>query len=93
MIEGPSKNYNYTKAMMYGDEATWFALMNHLHANQLTMVAQVEAGAELIQIFDSWVGALNVQDYRYYIKPSTDTSTELKPKYDVPVIMFGVQAI
>jgi uroporphyrinogen-III decarboxylase len=31
------------------------------------VVAQVEAGAELIQIFDSWVGALNVQDYRYYI--------------------------
>lgn len=95
MIEGgPSKNYNYTKAMMYGDEATWFALMNHLvQASIDYVVAQVEAGAELIQIFDSWVGALNVQDYRYYIKPSMDKLINgIKAKYDVPVIMFGVGA-
>lgn len=52
-----------------------------------------EAGAELIQIFDSWVGALNVQDYRYYIKPSMDKLINgIKAKYDVPVIMFGVGA-
>lgn len=95
MIEGgPSKNYNYTKAMMYGDEATWFALMNHLVQVSIDyVVAQVEAGAELIQIFDSWVGALNVQDYRYYIKPSMDKLINgIKAKYDVPVIMFGVGA-
>lgn len=95
MIEGgPSKNYNYTKAMMYGDEATWFALMNHLVQVSIDyVVAQVEAGAELIQIFDSWVGALNVQDYRYYIKPSMDKLINgIKARYDVPVIMFGVGA-
>lgn len=80
--------------MMYGDEATWFALMNHLVQVSIDyVVAQVEAGAELIQIFDSWVGALNVQDYRYYIKPSMDKLINgIKAKYDVPVIMFGVGA-
>ncbi|TBW74078.1 uroporphyrinogen decarboxylase, partial [Staphylococcus capitis] len=72
MIEGgPSKNYNFTKAMMYRDEETWFALMNHLVDISIDyVVAQVEAGAEIIQIFDSWVGALNAKDYRYYIQPA-----------------------
>ena len=95
MIEGgPSKNYNFTKAMMYGDEETWFALMNHLVEISIDYVAaQVEAGAELIQIFDSWVGALNVQDYRYYIKPSMEQLISgIKSRYDVPVILFGVGA-
>ncbi len=56
---------------MYRDEGTWFALMNHLVDISIDyVVAQVEAGAEIIQIFDSWVGALNVKDYRYYIKPA-----------------------
>lgn len=77
-----------------GMRATWFALMNHLVQVSIDyVVAQVEAGAELIQIFDSWVGALNVQDYRYYIKPSMDKLINgIKAKYDVPVIMFGVGA-
>ncbi|HDJ5136702.1 TPA: uroporphyrinogen decarboxylase [Staphylococcus aureus] len=95
MIEGgPSKNYNFTKAMMYRDEATWFALMNHLVDVSVKYVtAQVEAGAELIQIFDSWVGALNVEDYRRYIKPHMiRLISEVKEKHDVPVILFGVGA-
>ena len=68
--------------------------MNHLVQVSIDyVVAQVEAGSELIQIFDSWVGALNVQDYRYYIKPSMDKLINgIKAKYDVPVIMFGVGA-
>src|SRR5699024_3708310 len=70
MIEGvSSKNYNFTKAMMYSDDAIWFALMDHLVEMSITYTtAQIEEGAEIIQVFDSWVGALNVQDYRYYIK-------------------------
>ncbi|RIL70667.1 uroporphyrinogen decarboxylase [Staphylococcus devriesei] len=95
MIEGgPSKNYNFTKAMMYGDEETWFALMNHLVEVSIDyVVAQIEAGAELIQIFDSWVGALNVEDYRYYIKPAMQRLVKgIKGHYDVPVILFGVGA-
>ena len=95
MIEGgPSKNYTFTKAMMYGDEETWFALMNHLVDVSIKYVtAQVEAGAELIQIFDSWVGALNVQDYRYYIKPFMDRLVcGIKEQHNIPVILFGVGA-
>ncbi|MBB2508212.1 Uroporphyrinogen decarboxylase [Staphylococcus cohnii subsp. cohnii] len=95
MIEGgPSKNYNFTKAMMYSDEATWFALMDHLVDMSITYTtAQIEAGAEIIQVFDSWVGALNVHDYRYYIKPAMKKLINgIKAKYDVPVILFGVGA-
>ena len=95
MIEGgPSKNYNNTKAMMYSDEETWFALMNHLVEMSITYVsAQVEAGAELIQVFDSWGGALNEEDYAYYIKPAMDKLiTGIKQQYNVPVILFGVGA-
>ena len=95
MIEGgPSKNYTFTKAMMYRDEETWFALMNHLVSISIDyVVAQVEAGAELIQIFDSWVGALNVQDYKYYIKPAMQKLISgIKEKHDVPIILCGVGA-
>lgn len=95
MIEGgPSKNYTFTKAMMYRDEETWFALMNHLVSISIDyVVAQVEAGAELIQIFDSWVGSLNVQDYKYYIKPAMQKLISgIKEKHDVPIILFGVGA-
>ncbi|MBF7018341.1 uroporphyrinogen decarboxylase [Staphylococcus sp. 18_1_E_LY] len=95
MIEGgPSKNYNFTKAMMYSDEETWFALMDHLVNISISYVAaQIEAGAELIQVFDSWVGALNEQDYEYYIKPAMNKLISgIKTQYNVPVILFGVGA-
>jgi len=94
MIEGgPSKNYNKTKAFMYAEPKAWFALMDKLADTTITYVkAQVKAGARAIQIFDSWVGALNVADYRYYIKPVMERIfTELR-KENVPLIMFGVGA-
>ncbi len=94
MIEGgPSKNYHKTKAFMYAEQEAWFALMDKLA--EMTIVyakAQINAGAKAFQIFDSWVGALNVQDYRTFIKPiMTKIFTELK-KEGVPVTMFGVGA-
>lgn len=94
MIEGgPSKNYNLTKALMYSDEATWFELMDVLTEMSITYVgAQIQAGAQLIQVFDSWVGALNQADYDYYIKPCMDKLLKGIKAYDVPVIMFGVGA-
>ena len=82
--------------MMYRDEGTWFALMNHLVDISIDyVVAQVEAGAEIIQIFDSWVGALNVKDYRYYIKPAMNKLISgIKAYYDVPIILLvSVQVI
>lgn len=94
MIEGgPSKNYNKTKALMYSDETTWFKLMDTLAEMSITYVgAQVEAGAQLIQVFDSWVGALNQADYVYYIKPCMEKLINGIKAFQVPVIMFGVGA-
>ena len=94
MIEGgPSKNYNKTKAFMYTDPKAWFALMDKLGETTITYVkAQIKAGAKAVQIFDSWVGALNVEDYRYFIKPvMTRIFSSLKEE-GVPLIMFGVGA-
>ncbi|MGM7636233.1 uroporphyrinogen decarboxylase [Bacillus sp. Hm123] len=94
MIEGgPSKNYNKTKAFMYADPKVWFALMDKLTEMTIIYVkAQIKAGARAVQIFDSWVGALNVQDYRTFIKPVMERIfNELRPE-GVPLIMFGVGA-
>jgi len=94
MIEGgPSKNYNKTKALMYAQPDAWFALMDKLADTTITYVkSQIKAGAKAVQIFDSWVGALNVEDYRYFIKPIMHRIfTELRTE-NVPLIMFGVGA-
>lgn len=94
MIEGgPSKNYNKTKAFMYAEPKAWFRLMEKLADMTITYVkAQIEAGAKAIQIFDSWVGTLNVADYRYYIKPTMERIFSALKEKNVPLIMFGVGA-
>jgi uroporphyrinogen decarboxylase len=94
MIEGgPSKNYNKTKAFMYAEPKAWFALMDKLAEMTITYVkSQVKAGAKAVQIFDSWVGALNVQDYRYFIKPTMERIFTGLREENVPLIMFGVGA-
>ena len=94
MIEGgPSKNYNKTKAFMYAEPQAWFALMDKLAAMTITYAkAQIKAGASAFQIFDSWVGALNVQDYRTFIKPVMERIFNELKEENVPLIMFGVGA-
>ncbi|MDX8364607.1 uroporphyrinogen decarboxylase [Cytobacillus sp. IB215665] len=94
MIEGgPSKNYNKTKAFMYAEPTAWFALMDKLGDMVITYVkSQINAGASAIQIFDSWVGALNVADYRYFIKPIMNRIFSELSEEQVPLIMFGVGA-
>ncbi|WP_096188232.1 uroporphyrinogen decarboxylase [Evansella halocellulosilytica] len=94
MIEGgPSKNYNKTKALMYGDEKAWFLLMDKLGDTVISYAkAQIHAGSQAIQIFDSWVGALSQQDYVKYVKPIMNRIlTELRNE-GVPLIMHGVGA-
>lgn len=94
MIEGgPSKSYNKTKSFMVSEPQAWFALMDKLADMIIADVtAQIQAGATAIQIFDSWVGTLNVEDYRIFIKPvMTRIFGELK-KENVPLIQFGVGA-
>jgi uroporphyrinogen decarboxylase len=94
MIEGgPSKNYNKTKAFMYAEPKAWFALMDKLADMTIRYVkAQIRAGASAIQIFDSWVGAVNVDDYRTFIKPTMARIFAALREENVPLIMFGVGA-
>src|SRR4029077_2902403 len=54
------------------------------------LVAQIEAGVDVVQVFDSWVGALNARDYREFILPHTRRIFEALSHYDVPTIHFGV---
>jgi uroporphyrinogen decarboxylase len=92
MIEGgSSRNYIETKKLMYSDNAAWQMLMEKL----LTVLVgyaqqQVEAGADVIQIFDSWVGALSVADYRRYCLPAVTELVRRIQSLGVPVIYFGV---
>ena len=69
MIEGgPSRNYHNTKAFMYAEPKAWFALMDKLADMVITYLkAQINAGAKAVQIFDSWVGTVNVADYAYLL--------------------------
>src|SRR5580765_1263303 len=91
MIEGGgSRNYVHTKKMMYTETAAWQVLMRKLVDVLAAYAAeQVTAGADALQIFDSWVGCLSVEDYRQYVLPfATDLVQRLK-KTGVPVIYFG----
>lgn len=94
MIEGgPSKNYNKTKAFMYSEPKAWFALMDKLADMIIIYVkSQIKAGVKAVQIFDSWVGALNVEDYRVFIKPIMTRIFSSLREENVPLIMFGVGA-
>lgn len=96
MIEGgPSKSYHKTKSLMYREPALWILLMDKL--GKMTadyLIAQIEAGASAVQIFDSWVGALSRADYATYIKPvMRKIIGKVKQEYpNVPVIMQAVSA-
>ena len=91
MIEGGgSRNYIHTKRMMYNSPETWAELMDKLVAVVSEYAAeQVRAGADVIQVFDSWVGCLSVEDYRRYVLvPVTELVQKLQVS-GVPIIYFG----
>ncbi len=86
---GKSSQYAHTKSLMRGDEATWHALMERLVATSIDYLnRQIDAGANVVQVFDSWVGALGPDDYRQYVLPHTRALIE-GAKQGVPVIHFG----
>jgi uroporphyrinogen decarboxylase len=91
MIEGGgSRNYIATKKMMYNQPAAWQSLMRKLVEVLSAYAAeQAAAGADALQIFDSWVGCLSLEDYRRHVLPY---ATELVRKLQatrVPIIYFG----
>ena len=92
MIEGgSSRNYVETKKLMYGDRAAWQLLTEKLITVLVAYAQQqVQAGADVIQIFDSWAGALSVSDYREFVLPATTELVQRVKALGVPVIYFGV---
>ena len=93
MIEGGgSRNYLNTKRMMYSCSVAWDELMRKLVAVVSEYAAeQVRAGADVIQIFDSWVGCLSVEDYRRYVLPRTTELVRALQKTGAPIIYFGTE--
>jgi uroporphyrinogen decarboxylase len=85
---GGSKNYIRTKTMMYTDEGAWKALMQRLARSLVRYInAQIEAGCQAVQLFDSWAGCLSPDDYRTYVLPYTNQVVSgVKP--GTPVINF-----
>jgi uroporphyrinogen decarboxylase len=88
LVEGkPSRDFVRTKALMYRDAATWHALMERLTEQFAGYVAAIaSAGADAIQLFDSWVGVLSVSDYREFVAPY---SARVLAAAGVPTIHFG----
>jgi uroporphyrinogen decarboxylase len=86
---GGSKNYVHTKRLMYNDSGAWHAMMSLISdALAKYLNAQIEAGAQAVQLFDSWVGCLNPDDYREFVLPHTRSVIQnITP--GTPVIHFG----
>jgi uroporphyrinogen decarboxylase len=89
LVEGrPSREFLKVKAMMYREPELWHALMDKLAAQFSGYVrAKVRAGADVIQVFDSWVGALSVADYEEFVAPYS--ARILAAVDDAPTIHFG----
>jgi uroporphyrinogen decarboxylase len=91
MIEGGgSRHYVNTKKMMYSQPDAWSELLAKLvSVTSEYAAAQVQAGADAIQVFDSWVGCLSVEDYRQHVLPQTTELVQKLRQSEVPVIYFG----
>ncbi len=90
MIEGgSSRNFVHTKSLMYHDPIAWNVLMDKLvHSISLYLNSQIVAGAQVVQLFDSWAGCLSPNDYRTHILPHMQRLLEsIIP--NVPVINFA----
>jgi uroporphyrinogen decarboxylase len=89
---GSSRNYVHAKGMMMSDPETWHKLMGKL----ATVVgeylrAQAQAGAQVLQVFDSWIGALSPDDYREHVLPYSRRAIEIASEAGVPIIHFGTE--
>ena len=88
---GPSTTYARTKAFMYAQTAAWHRLCEHFSRMMVDYLkAQVEAGVQALQLFDSWAGALGRDDYREFAHPHTARIFAEVRKLGVPMIHFGV---
>jgi uroporphyrinogen decarboxylase len=86
---GSSRHYRHTKTLMHTDPGAWNALLSRLaRAVARYLSAQIEAGAQAVQLFDSWAGCLHPDDYRRHVLPHTRHIIEQMPPH-VPVINFA----
>jgi uroporphyrinogen decarboxylase len=86
---GASRNYIHTKSLMYNDSGAWHAMMSLISRALIKYLnAQIAAGAQAVQLFDSWVGTLSPDDYREYVLPHTQHVIK-EIKAGTPVIHFG----
>jgi uroporphyrinogen decarboxylase len=94
MIEGGgSKNYIQTKKLMYSQPEVFDELLRKLVSVTGEYTAeQVRAGADVVQIFDSWVGCLSVDDYRQYVLPRTTQLVHALKRSGAPIIYFGTDS-
>ena len=92
LVEGrPSRTYERTKALMLGDTALWFDLVDRLADLAIASLrSQIEAGAAAIQLFDSWSGSLSPATYEKYVMPATARVFDEIADLGVPSIIFGV---
>jgi len=92
LIEGgPSRNHERTKALMLSQPAVWSGLMETLGSNMHAYLrAQADAGAQALQVFDSWAGALSADDYRTCVLPTMRALFGGLADLGVPLIHFGV---
>jgi uroporphyrinogen decarboxylase len=88
---GPSRNHERTKALMHSDPQTWHQLLDKLADIAIVFLqTQLHAGVDAIQLFDSWAGALSLEEYRAFVLPhSTRVFAEIAHA-GVPMIHFGV---
>jgi len=94
MIEGrPSRDYGLAKSLMYGQPEVWHALMQKLaEVVSRYLVAQIHAGVDVVQLFDSWVGALSPSTYKRFVQPYTHRIFEAVSQTGTPAIHFGTGA-
>ncbi len=88
---GPSKNFEITKSLMYGQPELWADLMGRLTDITIGFLqVQVAAGASAVQLFDSWAGSLSADDYRSCVLPHSQRIFDAMAASGVPRIHFGV---
>ncbi len=94
LVEGrPSRDFAVTKALMYREPAVWRALLDKLAATFARYAAaQAQAGADAIQLFDSWVGALAPGDYAEFVAPWSERVLVALAELGCPTIHFGTGA-
>ena len=86
---GPSRDFLHTKRLMHEEPQAWRQLMSILaDATGRYLAGQIAAGADVVQVFDSWVGALSPADYRAFVQPYTRRVIAALPR-STPVIHFG----